>query len=73
MRFGVVELSLGMVVRTGRNFVRMRDEIENTEPSRWDNPILIVIPADFDSTHEEGEVGVLEPLENRVVAVPFSG
>lgn len=43
MRFAIVELSLGMIVKTGRNFERLRDEVEEYTPSRWDNPVLIVI------------------------------
>jgi len=72
MRFAVVELSLGMVVKTGRNFERLREEIENSVPSRWDNPILIVIPDGYRPPREEGEIPY-EYIEQNVVAVPISG
>lgn len=73
MRFAVVELSSGIMIRTGRDFEKMKREVESSSPSRWDNPVLIVIPDKYRPTHEEGEVYSLGELENLVVAVPESG
>ena len=73
MRFGIVELSLGMVTETGRDFKRLAKKVERANPSRWYNPILIVIPDDFRRTHEEGEINFMDAaVEDVVVAVPES-
>ena len=67
----MVELSLGMVVRTGRNWERMRDFVENFSPSRWENPVLVVIPESYKSPHDEGEIP-FDYVSDNVVAVPYS-
>lgn len=75
LRFGIVELSLGMIVKTGKDFGELKEEVESTTPSRWDNPVLIVIPRGFEGTHEEEETRRLPggDVDNWVVAVPMSG
>jgi len=73
MRFAIAELAYGMVVKTSRNFERLRREVEGAEPERWFNPILVVLPSWFRSEQEEGEIHQLQPLEDWVVAIPKSG
>ena len=46
MRFAIVELAHGYVEETGRNFERLSKQVENADPGRWYNPVLVVIPKD---------------------------
>jgi len=73
VRFGIVELSLGMIEETSRNWSWAHKRVERAQVSRWYNPVLIVIPDDYKVTHEEGEVDLLGPIEELVVAVPDTG
>lgn len=80
LKFGIVELSLGMVIKTGSSFQRMRREVESHSPSRWDNPVLVVLPKGFRFRQEEGDFGDFiykhygeKDEDNWVVAVPQSG
>lgn len=71
MRFGVVELTTDTVTKTGRNWKRMRDEVEDSSPSRWDNPVLVVLPDRYQRSYNEGEIPE-EYIRDNVVAVPHS-
>lgn len=72
MKFAIVELATGMVIRTGRDFEKLRRKVEEHQPSRWDNPVLVVIPEGYRPLREEGEI---PPgyVSDHVVAVPTSG
>jgi len=71
MRFAVVELARRSVIKDGRNFKRLAREVETDQPKLWYNPILIVIPEDFDYQGADGEVEEMK-LEELVVAAPRS-
>jgi len=67
--FAEVELAHGMYVRISANYEEIKQLVEDAEPSRWYNPVLIVCEKPIVCTGED-EIKRQGNLEDIVVAVP---